>query len=122
MHTILVVDDTPDNIELLSGILTPEYRVLAAINGERALKIAESMLPDLILLDVVMPGMDGYEVLTRLKNAPTTQAIPVIFLSSKVAGDGHEKGVQLGAFSSLSKPVDPVLLRNNIMQALRIQT
>ena len=82
-QTILVVDDTPENIDVLSGILNQEYRVKVALNGERALKIAASdSPPDLILLDVMMPGMDGYEVCRRLKGDEATHDIPVIFVTA----------------------------------------
>jgi len=78
MSIILIVDDAPENIDVLSGILREDYRIKAALDGERALKIAESPSPpDLILLDVMMPKMDGYEVCRRLKENPATNKIPV---------------------------------------------
>ena len=83
-QTILVVDDAPVNIELLSNILSPNYKVKGAINGEKALKIAhKESQPDLILLDIVMPGMNGYEVCEQLKQDPATASIPVIFITAK---------------------------------------
>src|SRR6187402_584893 len=82
--TILVVDDTPDNLTLMSGLLKDNYQVKVANSGERALKIAQSETPpDLILLDIMMPGMDGYEVCRRLKADNKTRDIPIIFLTAK---------------------------------------
>ncbi|MCC7278263.1 MAG: response regulator, partial [Chromatiaceae bacterium] len=80
---ILIVDDTPDNIDLLVGVLQDDYEMMAAINGERALKVARSAAkPDMILLDIMMPGMDGYEVCRQLKADPATSDIPVIFITA----------------------------------------
>jgi len=82
-HTVLIVDDTQENILLLSEVLGSEYLTKAATNGERALKIAFSAEPtDLVLLDVMMPGMSGYEVCSRLKENPGTRHIPVIFITA----------------------------------------
>ncbi|RFO95656.1 hypothetical protein DIC66_16810 [Rhodoferax lacus] len=82
--TVLVVDDTPDNLTLVSNLLKRDYRVRVAISGEKALKIALSETPpDLILLDVMMPVMDGYEVCQQLRNNPLTEHIPIIFLTAK---------------------------------------
>ena len=81
---ILIVDDTPDNIDLLVGVLQPDYEIMAAINGERALKIARAPnKPDMILLDIMMPGLDGYEVCRQLKADPAPSEIPVIFITAK---------------------------------------
>ena len=81
--TILIVDDTPANLSLLSDVLKSDYRTKAAVNGEKALKLAFSGTPpDLILLDIMMPGMDGYEVCRRLKANPATRSIPVIFVTA----------------------------------------
>ncbi len=89
--TILVVDDTPANLSLMTGLLRDDYKVKAAIDGEKALRIAQaSPPPDLILLDIMMPGMDGYEVCRRLKADPATRDIPVIFLTAK-SGPGPSR-------------------------------
>ncbi len=83
-NTVLVVNDAPENIDLLDGILNREYRINAALNGEKALKIAGSENPpDIILLDIEMPGMDGYEVCRRLKADPQTRDNPIIFVTAK---------------------------------------
>ena len=110
-QTILVVDDTPDNIALLSTLLKDRYKVRAANNGERALAIAAGQpRPDLILLDIMMPGMDGYEVCERLKIDPHTADIPVIFLTAKVQVEDEEHGLRLGAVDYITKPISPPIV------------
>ncbi|NMQ20735.1 two-component system response regulator [Candidatus Competibacter phosphatis] len=110
-QTILVVDDTPDNIALLSTLLKDRYKVRAANNGERALAIAAGQpRPDLILLDIMMPGMDGYEVCERLKIDPHTADIPVIFLTAKVQVEDEEFGLHLGAVDYITKPISPPIV------------
>lgn len=104
--SILVVDDTPEEIDILAGLLSNSYKVLAATNGETALHIAKSSQPDLILLDIVMPGMDGIEVCRRLKEDENTVDIPLIFLSAKADGEDCEHGMELGGDAYLKKPVD----------------
>lgn len=109
--TILVVDDTPDNLSLMSGLLKEEYRVRLANGGERALKAVQGdSLPDLILLDVMMPGMSGYEVCQALKADLRTQPIPVIFLTAMSAPEDEQKGLELGAVDYVTKPINPSLL------------
>ncbi|MBF0288704.1 MAG: response regulator [SAR324 cluster bacterium] len=104
---ILAVDDTPENIHILVGILGETYKVKAAIDGEKALKAAKKKPPHLILLDIMMPGMDGYEVCEQLKADPATADVPVVFVTGKTEGSDHEKGLALGARGYLTKPVDP---------------
>lgn len=109
---VLVVDDASENIDVLTGILSPEYTVKAAINGERALKIATSEnKPDLILLDIMMPEMDGYEVCRRLKANKQTKAIPVIFVTAKGEVSDETLGFELGAVDYITKPVSPPIVR-----------
>lgn len=104
---ILIVDDSADNIQLLSGILKEQYKVKAATRGDRALKIAQKTPPpDFILLDVVMPEMDGYEVCRQLKNNPQTMNIPVVFISGNISDEEQTKGLNMGANAYLGKPVD----------------
>jgi putative two-component system response regulator len=123
-QTILVVDDAPANIDVLSGILSNSYKIKAATNGPKALKIAFSTPPDLILLDIMMPDMDGYEVCRKLKNDPRTKNIPVIFVTAKgeVADETH--GFELGAVDYIVKPVSPpiVLARTQAQLALYDQS
>ncbi|MBF0127955.1 MAG: response regulator, partial [Magnetococcales bacterium] len=103
--TILVVDDTPENIDVLSGVLRAEYKVKAALNGAKALRIAGAdPRPDMILLDVLMPEMDGYEVCRQLKSRSETAAIPVIFLTCKDGQDDESVGLQMGAVDFVRKP------------------
>ncbi|CAO3380600.1 Response regulator containing a CheY-like receiver domain and an HD-GYP domain [Azospirillum argentinense] len=106
--TILIVDDTPDNLKLLSGLLKESYKVKVANNGRKALEIAAAApAPDLILLDVVMPEMDGYAVCATLKKTPGTRNIPVIFLTGRAEEADRERGFALGAVDYIAKPVDP---------------
>ena len=120
-QTILVVDDTPENIDVLSGVLRPDYKVKAALNGEKALKIAAGTpKPDMILLDIMMPGMDGYEVCRRLKSDPATKKIPIIFITAKSEVEDEKKGLDLGAVDYITKPISPpiVLARARTQLAL----
>jgi len=104
---ILIVDDTPENIEILSIIFEDDYKVKAALNGEKALKIASmDKQPDLLLLDVVMPGMDGYEVCRRLKQNKNTQKIPVIFITANSDENDIIKAFEVGAADYITKPVN----------------
>lgn len=109
--TLLVVDDTPENIDVLSGVLRSEYKVKAALSGERALRIAEKE-PNLVmvLLDIMMPGMDGYEVCRRLKANPATAKIPIIFVTAKNQEGDEKKGLELGAVDYITKPINPAIV------------
>jgi putative two-component system response regulator len=116
---VLVVDDSPANIHLLSGILKSRYKVKAATNGEKALQIArKDPPPDMILLDVMMPEMDGYEVCRRLKADPQTSGIPIIFVSGHIDEEERKKGPGLGAVAYLIKPIDPPALLHQIQALL----
>lgn len=103
---ILVVDDKPNNLSLVTSILRPEYEVLLANNGERAILIAKDQVPDLILLDIMMPGISGFEVCTILKQNPVTSDIPVIFLTARNDNDDFEKAYDLGAVDYTTKPIN----------------
>jgi putative two-component system response regulator len=121
--TLLVVDDTADNLALMSGLLKRDYRVKVANGGERALKIATSDAPpDLILLDVMMPGMDGYEVCRRLKRDPKTTHIPVIFLTAKAEVEDEQRGLELGAIDYVTKPISPSILMARVRNHLALKT
>ncbi len=111
-HSILIVDDTPTNIAVMSGVLKGLYGTKVATNGEKALAIAGGdAKPDLILLDVMMPGMDGYEVCRRLKAAPETRDIPVIFLTSMTEAENEARGFEAGAVDYIHKPISaPIVL------------
>ena len=113
---VLIVDDMPENIQVLMGTLKDAYAIVAAINGEKALKMsAADPRPDLILLDIMMPGMDGFEVCQRLKADTNTQDIPVIFLSALDDTVNKVKGFEMGAVDYISKPFQPeeVIVRVN---------
>jgi putative two-component system response regulator len=113
--TILVVDDEPTNIDVIKNVLQDGYKIKAAINGTKALAAAAKLpLPDLILLDIMMPELDGYEVCRRLKANPETRRIPVVFLSAKVTPDEQRRGMEMGAVAYLTKPVDPQSLLDTI--------
>jgi putative two-component system response regulator len=120
--TILVVDDTPDNLEVLGELLQADYRVLAANSGRRALALALSdPPPDLILLDVMMPGMDGREVLARLRAEPTTRDIPVIFVTAMDAQEDEEQGLELGAADYITKPLRPRIVLARVRAQLAVK-
>jgi Amt family ammonium transporter len=111
---ILIVDDVPTNITVLTEILMSDYKMVCATNGSDALKLAVSSVPDLILLDIMMPEMDGYEVCRQLKSDDRTQNIPVIFLTAKKEEEDEVKGLELGAVDYISKPFSSVILRHKV--------
>lgn len=120
--TVLVVDDTPDNLSLISGLLKDDYKVKVANGGEKALKIAQSdSPPDLILLDIMMPDMDGYQVCRHLKADPRTRDIPVIFLTAKVEVEDEKRGLELGAVDYLTKPVSPPIVMARVKNHLALK-
>jgi putative two-component system response regulator len=119
--TILVVDDTPANISVLNEILRADYRVLAAINGEQALKVARGdPPPDLILLDVMMPGMSGHEVCQHLKSESSTRKIPVIFVTAMNQVEDEARGFELGAVDYITKPVSPPIVKARVKTHLAL--
>lgn len=118
--TVLVVDDTPDNLHLLSSIFKEEYRVKIAHNGEKALTICHSdSPPDLILLDIMMPGMDGFEVAQKLRGHPSSEHIPIIFVTAMTGEDARLKGMELGAVDFVTKPIDPDSLKIRVRNFMR---
>ncbi|MEJ1470389.1 MAG: two-component system response regulator [Candidatus Sedimenticola sp. (ex Thyasira tokunagai)] len=109
------MDDTPENIDVLRGVLKDDYKIKAAVSGERALKIAHGEnKPDIILLDIMMPIMDGYEVCEHLKSDITTQQIPVIFITAKNDTESERRGLKLGAVDFLSKPISPPIVKARV--------
>ena len=119
-HKILVVDDSPINLDLLVEHLGGDYEVLAAINGEIALETAAESLPDLILLDVMMPELSGFEVCTRLKQSERTRDIPVIFVTALDETDDTRRGFDAGAVDYISKPFNPDILEARVRTHLRL--
>jgi len=119
---VLIVDDSPENIHILMEILKDHCDVSVAINGEKALKIA-AMEPsmDLILLDIMMPGMDGYEVFAKLKANRKTANIPVIFVTALTADEDEAKGLELGAADYITKPFNPALVRARVKNHLELK-
>jgi len=121
---VLIVDDTPENIALMNGLLKDRYRTRIANNGERALEAAGKLpQPDIVLLDIMMPGMDGYEVCRRLKADPATRGIPVVFLTAKSAIEDEQMGFDVGAVDYITKPISPpiVLARVNTHLTLKAE-
>ncbi|WP_378954712.1 HD-GYP domain-containing protein [Pelosinus sp. sgz500959] len=120
-QVILVVDDVPANIDVLSEILRPTYQVKVVTNGVMALKVAMApQPPDLILLDIMMPGMDGYEVCRQLKSNASTRHIPVIFVSAMDEVNDETKGFELGAVDYITKPVSPSIVKARVKTHLAL--
>jgi diguanylate cyclase (GGDEF)-like protein len=121
-QTILIVDDEPENIEILSELLGSEYEVFFAINGLEALEIAAGQVPDLILLDILLtPEMDGYEVCSRLKKDPKTMAIPVIFITAMDREEDEARGLEAGAMDYITKPISPPIVRARVRNHLELK-
>jgi class 3 adenylate cyclase len=119
---VLIVDDTPTNVGVISGVLKGAYRTKVATNGEKALVLATAAeKPDLILLDVMMPGMDGYEVCRRLKANPVTRDIPVIFLTAKTDAIDEENGFEVGAVDYIHKPFSGPIVLARVKTQLALQ-
>ncbi len=116
--SLLLVDDTPTNLTLMVEALKGKYQLKVATKGSQALVIASQSLPDLILLDVTMPEMDGYEVCRRLKENPLTSHIPVIFITARSEADDETKGFELGAVDYIHKPFTPSILRARVKNHL----
>ena len=120
--TILVVDDTPDNLTLMSSLLKETYKVKVANGGEKALRIAQvDHPPELILLDIMMPGMDGYQVLEQLKNDQRTRDVPVIFLTAKSDTEDERRGLELGAVDYITKPISPPIVLARVKTQLALK-
>jgi response regulator RpfG family c-di-GMP phosphodiesterase len=120
--SILLIDDTPANIDIIAEILKREYQVRVVTTGELALKIANSKNPpDLVLLDIMMPGMDGYEVCRRLKAEEKTKEIPVIFLTCKGEVEDETKGLSLGAVDYITKPFEPAIVKARVKTHLALR-
>ena len=121
-QSILVVDDKPENIVMISGILKEQYEVISETKGTTAIQVAAQTLPDLILLDVAMPEMDGFEVCQRLKSSEDTQEIPIIFLTANTRTDNIVKGFEVGAVDYVTKPFNKQELLVRVSTHLKIAT
>jgi len=118
---LLVVDDDPINLKTLIGLLEQEFELAAAINGKVGLQAAERTVPDLILLDITMPDMDGYAVLQELKQRETTRDIPVIFITGLNSAEDEAKGLEQGASDYISKPFNPTVVKARVNTQLRLK-
>ncbi len=122
MQTILIVDDEPANISLLNEVLKSSYQVMVAKSGKKAILAAQSdQLPDLILLDIIMPEIDGYEVLRKLKSNDETKNIPVIFVTSKGNEEDETKGLEMGAVDYIHKPFNPAVVKARVKAHLELK-
>ena len=120
--TVLIIDDSADNLHVLSELLHSKYRVLAAVSGEIGLRVAHSLpQPDLILLDVMMPGLNGYAVLAKLREDPETQDIPVVFLTAMTEAQDEERGLELGAADYITKPIKPSVVLARVRTQLELK-
>lgn len=117
-QVVLIVDDMPENLDVLREILLPDYTIKAATNGEKALEVVRNSKPDIILLDIMMPGMSGYDVCRTLKSNPETMNIPVIFVTAMSEVTDQELGFDVGAIDYLTKPVIPAIVRARVRNHL----
>jgi diguanylate cyclase (GGDEF)-like protein len=118
---VLIVDDTPTQLKIIIELLRQDHHVIFAKDGATGLDLARSKAPDLILLDIMMPDMDGYEVVRRLKADPATAGIPVIFLTARTKAEDETHGLQLGAVDYIAKPVVPAVLKARVETHLRLK-
>ncbi|QPK65177.1 two-component system response regulator [Methylomonas sp. LL1] len=119
--TILIVDDSPENLTVLGELLNPLYRVLVATSGQKALRIADATVPDLVLLDVMMPDMDGYQVFEQLHANPLTNHIPVIFVTAMDSTEAELRGLDVGAVDYITKPIVPPIVLARIRTQLELK-
>ncbi len=118
IYTILIVDDIKENIDVLAGLLKDSYNLKFALSGKMALSIAEKFKLDLILLDIMMPEIDGYQTCKKLKNNIRTKEIPVIFVTAKVEIEDEKKGFDVGAIDYITKPIKPLIVKTRIRMHL----
>lgn len=119
--TVLIVDDEVSNIEIMNAVLEDHYEISFATSGEQALAVARSVLPDLILLDVLMPGLDGYEVCSRLKNDRLLADVPVIFTTGLDDQNAEVRGLSLGAIDYVTKPINPIVLLARVSNHIELK-
>lgn len=121
MQTILIIDDAKENIVVLSRLLKTQANIIFALSGEEGLKIAGTNVPDLILLDISMPGLNGFEVLEHLKQAQATADIPIIFITGIPDAETEEKGLNLGAVDYITKPFASAVVKARVRHQLKLQ-
>ncbi len=112
--TVLIVDDMPENIDILRGILKDDYKLKIATDGHKVLQIARDHQPDIILLDIMMPEISGYEVCQQLKQDPATQLIPVVFITAKTTAEDEQRGFELGAVDYIQKPFNSSIVEARV--------
>jgi len=120
-QTILIVDDEPGNIEILSETLGDSHEILFAVSGKEALEIATREIPDMIILDIIMPVMSGYEVLQNLKQDPSLKGTPVVFITALDQEDQETKGLTLGAVDYISKPFNTTIVKLRVKTQLELK-
>jgi diguanylate cyclase (GGDEF)-like protein len=113
-YTVLIVDDEKMNLDILAQVLSPMYNILIAKNGKRALELAEEHTPDLILLDVLMPDMSGFDVIEKMKACDVTTNIPIIFITGLADSEDEEKGFLLGAVDYITKPFNKIIVKARV--------
>ncbi len=121
LNKILIIDDTPANIQVLYEIFNQEYETYFATSGKDGIAIAHRELPDIILLDIMMPEMDGYEVCSLLKNDPATESIPVLFVTAMDEEEDETKGLALGAIDYVTKPISPSIVKARVKNHLELK-
>jgi diguanylate cyclase (GGDEF)-like protein len=119
-NSILIIDDELSNLKLLTHILESDYTIYIAKNGANGIEKAKELMPDLILLDIVMPEIDGYEVLVALKSCEETKQIPVVFISELASDEDEEKGLSLDAADYISKPFSPKIAKLRVRNQIQI--
>ena len=119
--TVLIADDVPANVEILTEVLGDDQEILVATTGREALETAIAQLPDLILLDIIMPDLDGYEICARLKREPATQNIPVIFVTALAQERDEARGLEIGAIDYIAKPFSPSVIRARVRNHLELR-
>ena len=118
---LLIIDDSEMNVVILTRILSPDYKILVAKNGRAGIETAVNYLPDVIILDIIMPGMDGYETITELKSLDQTRNIPVIFISGLSSSEDEEKGLILGAADYIIKPFSEAVVKLRVRHQIQLQ-
>ena len=119
-NTLLIIDDEKTNLRILTHILGQDYNIYTATNGESGIKIARDNMPDLILLDILMPGMDGYQILSEIKKNEETRRIPVIFITGLNSDEDEEKGLALDAVDYITKPFNDKIVKLRVRNQVQV--